>query len=254
MSKKKWIILAAGVIALGLMAMVLALVLLFGLLSGNGESAVASGLPVYTFEQSASSHAGYRHTTLTRGNEVYVSDYEEAALELINPEPSTVIGVIVPMGVSKVCSIPGQPETAYIAADCGGEMPAYAPFRNIKQPPFDWRTAIFREMKAYGPNKSSPNLTTTDPALMAEVVRVLRDGVPVELPGFTFAQIPSIPCLKMASDQLPSLLFCPSVFTDASGQIYLAESLMIDATSTPPQVHARWIPASPKLAQWLKGP
>ena len=60
--------------------------------------------------------------------------------------------------------------------------------------------------------------------------------------------------IKMTSDQLPGLQFCPFVFTDANGQIYLAESLMIDAGATPLQLHARWIPASPTLAQWLKAP
>jgi hypothetical protein len=36
--------------------------------------------------------------------------------------------------------------------------------------------------------------------------------------------------------------------------IYLAESLIPDLTVTPPQVRARWIPASPMLTEWLKGP
>jgi hypothetical protein len=257
MSKKKWFILATLGLGLGLMGMALLLVLVFGFFAFAGhEETTGAGslLPIYTMDQTVSSHAGYRRSTVASGSDVFVSDYEESALQLTNPEPSTVIGHLGSMGVIKVCSIPGQPVTAYIACDCGSEMPDYLPFRSINQKPFDWRTTTFREMKAYGSNKSSPYLTTTDEALMAEVVRTLRDGTPVELPSFPFSSIPSLPCLKMSSDELPGLLFCPLVFTDANGQIYLAESLMYDDAFAPKQLHARWVPASPTLAQWLKGP
>jgi len=256
MSKKKWFILIALGMGLGLLGVALLVVLVFGFLFGNGEAtASATGLPVYMMEQSASSHAGYRHSSLTRGDEIYVSDYEEGALQLANPEPSSVIGVQGPMGISKVCSIPGQPITAYIAVDCGGEMPAFAPYRNIKQAPFDWRTATFREMSAYHMNGGGPYLPTTDAALLAEVVRTLRDGTPVELPDFSFADSATkLGAIKMTCDQLPGLLFCPVVFTDANGQIYLAESTMLDTASTPLQLHARWIAASPALTEWLKAP
>jgi len=255
MSKQKWIILAALGVGLGLTGLALVLVLGLAFFAGNeAATTVGSGLSVYTTAQTASSHAGYRRSTLTCGDDVFVNDYEEAALQLANPEPSTVIGRIGAISNARVCAIAGQPVTAWIAGDCGSEMPAYVPFRQSKQAPFDWRTATFREMKAYGPNKSSPYLTSTDEVLLAEVVRVLRDGTPVELPSFSFAAVPSIPCLKMTSDELPGLLFCPLVCTDANGQIYLAESLMLDTTATPLQLHARWIPASPKLTQWLKGP
>jgi hypothetical protein len=130
-------------------------------------------------------------------------------------------------------------------------MPAYVPYRSLNQKPFDWRTATFREMSAYRTNGGS---RTTDEALMAEVVRTLRDGTPVELPSFSFARAATLGSIKMSSDQLPGLLFCPLVFTDASGQIYLAESLMYDDASNPKQLHACWVPASPTLALWLKAP
>ena len=50
------------------------------------------------------------------------------------------------------------------------------------------------------------------------------------------------------------MLFCPALCYYGDGNIYLAESLMTDFTVTPPQVRARWIPASPLLTEWLKGP
>jgi hypothetical protein len=205
-------------------------------------------------DQSVSSHAGYGRNTMASGSDVFVNDYEETALQLANPEPSTVVGHLGSMGVIKICSIPGQPVTAYIACDDGSEMPAYIPYRNLNQKPFDWRTTTFRKMSAYRTNGGGPYLTTTNEALLTEVVRNLRDGTPVELPSFSFVSAASLGSIKMTSDQLPGLLFCPSVFTDAKGQIYLAESLMLDTTSTPLQLHARWVPASPALAQWLKAP
>ena len=255
MSKKKWLILAVVGVGLGLMCMALMLVLVFGLMAGHEDTTGAGSLlPIYTMDQSVSSHAGYRRNTMASGSDVFVNDYEEACLQLANPEPSTVVGHLGSMGVIKICSIPGQPVTAYLACDDGSEMPAYVPYRNLNQKPFDWRTATFREMSAYRTNGSGPYLTTTNEALLTEVVRTLRDGTPVELPSFPFTSIPSLGSIKMTSDQLPGLLFCPLVFTDASGQIYLAESLMYDDASAPKQLHARWVPASPTLAQWLKAP
>jgi len=69
MSKKQWFILAAALLALGGISEVLVLALALGFFAGHQEAtADGSGLPVYTLEQAASSHAGYRKTTLTCGN------------------------------------------------------------------------------------------------------------------------------------------------------------------------------------------
>jgi len=254
MTKKHWFILAAALLALGVIGVALVLVLALGFFAGHQEAtADGSGLPVYTSEQSASSHAGYRHSTLTCGNDVFVNDYEESALQMMTSDPKPVIGRMA-FGDGKICAIPGQAITAYVAGDCGSEMPAYVPYRNIQQPPFDWRTATFREMTAYRPDRRNPYLTTTNAALLAEVVRNLRDGASVELSDFPFAGVTNLDTIKMTSDQLPGLMFCPSVYYYGNGTIYLAESLMMDPTATPPQLHARWIPASPILTQWLKVP
>jgi len=256
MSKKSWFILAAaGGMALVLLGIALGLALVFGFFAGHEVSAGNGlGLPIYTTAQSASSHAGYFHDSVTGGGEVYVNDYEEACLQLTLSEPQMVIGLMGSISPAKVGAVPGQPVTAYIMVDCGSEMPAYAPYRNIKQPPFDWRTATFRQMTARQQYKFGPVLTTTNAALMAEVVRVLRDGTPVELNPFPFSGATNLTTLQLTCDQLPGLLFCPPLCYYGNGTIYLAESLMMDATVTPPQVRARWIPASPMLTEWLMGP
>ena len=254
MSKTKWFVLAAALLALGGIGVALMLALALGFFAGHQEAtADGSGLPVYTSEQSASSHAGYRHSSLTSGNDVFVNDYEEAALQMTTSEPKPVIGRMA-FGDGKICALPGQPITAYVAADCGSEMPAYEPYRNIKQPPFDWRTATFRTMTACRPDRRDPYLTTTNAALIAEVVHNLRDGTPVELGGIPFATNTNLSNFKMTSDQLPGLLFCPTIYYRGNGTIYLAESMTMDWTPKPAELHARWIPASAMLVQWLKTP
>jgi hypothetical protein len=255
MTKKHWLILAA-LLAVGGIGVALVLALALGFFAGHEEAtADGSGLPVYTSEQSASSHAGYRHSSLTCGNDVFVNDYEEACLQLTVSDPKPAVGRMA-FGDGKLCVIPGQPITAYVAADCGGEMPEYVPYRNIQQPPFDWRTASFRTMTAWrvSQNPRHPYLTTTNAALLAEVVRVLREGESVELSGFPVTGVTNLTNLKMTSDQLPGLEFCPTVYFRGNGTIYLAESLMMDASTRPPQLHARWIPANPLLTEWLKTP
>jgi hypothetical protein len=255
MTKKHWLILGA-VVLLGGIGGLLVLALAVGFFAGH-EEATGHGdsLPIYTHaQQTASTHPGYRHDTLTGGGEVYVSDYEEACLQLTEAEPQTVIGLMGSISPAKVGAVPGQPVTAYIAVDCGSEMPAYVPYRNIKQPPFDWRTASFQKMTAFRQYKFGPLATTTNAALMAEVVRLLRDGTPVELNPFPFSGATNLVTLNLTSDQLPGMLFCPALCYYGDGNIYLAESLTPDFTITPPQVRARWIPTSPLLTEWLKAP
>lgn len=246
MTGKQRIILFAGRVASAVGALAFLGVGFFaGCNSGN--------LPVFKSDQVESSHAGYRRTTLICGSEVYVNDYEEAALQLIFPDPSQVIGRSA-FGSAKICAIPGQPTTAYIACDVGSEMPAYAVFRNTNHPPFEWRTATFREMNFTALDASRTFKQTTNSALLAEVVRTLREGTPVELPGFPFAGVTNLSTIKMFSDQLPGIVFCPSVFVDASGQIYLAEGLMMDLTPGKAQFFAKWIPVSGMFTEWMKVP
>ena len=255
MTKKHWFILAAF-LAVGGIGMLVALALAVGFFFGHEEAVgTGPGLPVYTSAQSASSHAGYFHDSLTGGGEIYVHDYEEACLQIVTADPKPVIGRIGAIGNATVCAIPGQPVTAYVAGDCGSEMPAFVPYRNVKQPPFDWRTATFQTMDYLPPGGRSNWRQSTNAALIAEVVRVLRGGTPVELPGLPFTGVSTnLSALKLTCDRLPGLLFCPSVYFNGNGTIYLAESETIDWTPKPAQLHARWIPASPMLTEWLKGP
>jgi hypothetical protein len=255
MTKKHWLILAA-ILAVGGIGMLLVLAFGLGFFAGHEEATGSDpSLPVYTSgQQSPSSHPGYLHDTLTGGGEVYVHDYEEYCLQLTEAEPQTIIGLRGSISPAKVGAVPGQPVTAYIAVDCGSEMPAYVPYRNIKHPPFDWLTATFRQMTAFQKYKFGPLVTTTNAALMAEVVRLLRNGTPVELNPFPFSGATNLTTLNLTSDQLPGMLFCPALCYYDDGNIYLAESLMPDFTVTPPQVRARWIPASPTLTKWLKSP
>ena len=254
---KKWFILIAVLFSLGLTGMALVLAWAFGFFAGH-ELATADGssLPFYTMgQQTPSSHPGYFHDTVTSGGEVYVHDYEEYCLQLTEAEPQTVIGLMGSINPGKVGAVPGQPTTAYIAVDCGSEMPAYEPYRNVKQPPFDWRNASFREMNFLPPGGRSNWRQSTNSALIAEVVRVLREDAPVELPGVPFTGMnTNLSAIKLTCDQLPGLLFCPSVYFNGNGTIYLAEGETIDWTPKPAQLHSRWIPASPLLTEWLKGP
>jgi hypothetical protein len=248
-AKKRFIILIAAAVLCLLAAGALAVGIGFFMLRGAISD---SGLRVYKADQVASSHPGYRRSTLTAGDDVYVNDYEEAALQLVNPVPTTVIALKGNVGYSKVCAIPSQSATAYVAADDGSEMPAYVVYRHKGQPPFDWRSAKFREMTFVAPGAKNSGIESSDPALLAEVLALLRDVTPVRLPGLPMADAASIPTIRMASDQLPGLLFCPVLRTGPDGTVFLAESLMFDLTTNAAVFDAKWIPASPKLMQWLQ--
>ena len=138
----------------------LAVALVLSFFAGHETAGV--GLPGSRTAQTASSHPGYLRTTLTSGSGMYVNDYEEYGLQLMSPEPTPVIGRR-DFGNGKVCAIPGQPTIAYVAADVGSEMPAYKVFRNGNQPPFDWRSAKFREMQITLPNNQRTVLRSSDP-------------------------------------------------------------------------------------------
>jgi hypothetical protein len=254
LAKKRFILLAVAVVLC--LAVAGAVAVGIGLLIGHDTGpAGAVGLAVYNFAQTDSTHPGYRRTVMTSGgNPVYVNDYEESALQPANPDPTQVIARKGNFGTSNVCAIPGQPATAYVAADDGSEMPAYVIYRHIAHPPFDWRTATFREMTFYAPRAPNTGLKTTDPALLTEVVTLLRSGTPapISLPAISTVDATSIASLKLASDQLPGILFCPVLRTGPDGTLYLAESLQWDLKSSPAQLRARWIPASSKLTHWLQ--
>jgi hypothetical protein len=157
-------------------------------------------------------------------------------------------------GNGKICAIPGQKPEDYLAGDVGSEMPAYEPFRNRQLPPFDWRTAAFREMKYIGLGRAGVDLRTADPTLIADVVRILKEGTPV-IPSPPGSDSPSnIAGLHLYSDQLPGMVYCPPVYLDKAGQVYLAENMTLEFTNRMTNVRARWIPAGPQFSKWVQTP
>ncbi len=247
--KKRFIVLIAAAVLCLATAGVLAVGLWFFTATGTTD---VPGMRVYRTDQVDSSHAGYRRSTMTAGDDVYINDYEEAALRLVNPDPETLFALKGNFGHSKVCAIAGQPTTAYVAGDDGSEMPAFVVYRHNGQPPFDWRSATFREMTLYAPRATNSGLKTNDPELLAEVVALLRDGKPVDLPDISMADAASMVTLDMATDQLPGMFFSPVLRNGPDGTLYVAESLMYDPSSGPAQLKANWIPVSPKLVEWLQ--
>jgi hypothetical protein len=243
-SKKKWLILVVLGVALCLMAVVVVLIWRF---VSQGGLPVDYSLPVYTMEQVPSVHSGYRRTTLSSGGAVYVNDYDEYSLRLTNTDPTNAVGR-TPVGGGKICAIPGQKPTTYLAADVGSEMPAYEVFRNSQLPPFDWRTATFQKMQLAMPDGPAANKRTTDPALIEDVVRTLSEGTPTTAPSVVATNTHGV---YLFSDQLPGLIYCPIVYIDHTGAVYLSESIVIENYSTL-RVQARWIPASPLFTKWVQ--
>jgi len=251
MSKKKWLIVVAAAVALSVMAVgvvLIAVVVVFFV--GPRALAGGDGIPIYQTQQTASAHPGFRRTILTSGSVSYVNDYEEYGLQLINKEPTQVIGRR-PFGDANICAIPGQPTTAYIAADVGSEMPAYEVFRNIKEPPFNWRTATFREMQITLPLGARTVLRSSDLGLLDAVVRSLREGAPAAPPMPVSTSLARHAILSLYSDQLPGLAFCPSVYFDPGGAIYLSENISVLPSKNTTAVTACWVMADEKLERWL---
>jgi len=213
-------------------------------------------LPVYTAEQIDSAHPGYRRTTVSSAGASYVNDFEEQSLQLIDTNPKQVVGRSQ-FGDGKICAIAGQDPSVYLAVDVGSEMPAYEVYRNSRHPPFDWRHAAFQRMRLAMPEGPAANKETTDPVLIEEVLRTLRDGAPaippVASPPVTASGIPAgVYGVLLFSDQLPGLVFRPSCYIEKTGQVYLADNLLLTFTRAEQSVRAEWIPASPLFAQWVQ--
>jgi hypothetical protein len=250
MSKKKWLIALAAAVALGVVAVSL---VCFGLIIGFfiGHQAVAAreGQSAFQCNQTASAHPGYRLTTLTNPSDTYVNDYEEQGLQLMTAEPRPVIGRYGLGGM--VCAIPGQPTTAYIAADVGSEMPAYEVFRNIKQPAFNWQSATFGEMQITLPDTGRTVLRSKDPQLLAAVIRTLREGAAGQPATAVAGNLKGLSTIYLYSEQLPGLAYCPSVYFDPDGSIYVSENISIQPSKAFTTVTARWVHADRKVADWL---
>jgi len=249
-TKAKWLIAAGVIVAAGILAVVVVVVGLSVLDEVRPEN---RHLPVYQLEQVDSTHQWYRRTTVRWGSAVYVQDFEDYGFELWNPEPTSGIGR-PSFGNSLMCSIPGQSPSNYVAVDCGSEMSAYEIFRNVNQPVFDWRHAKFQSMEFGGIIGRTEHKRSTDGALMAEVVRTLSEGTPTT-EVFPLAEKRSNVCsVCFFTDALPGIKFCPQVYRDESGAVYLAESMGMEPLTHGMKYHARWIPAGALFAEWVKTP
>jgi hypothetical protein len=249
-SKKKWLIVAVLGAVLGVVAVgVVGVGLVLGVIPKPGEIF----LPVYTFQQTSSTHPNYRRTTVTAGTNVFVQDFEEYAIRLAYSEPTNVIGR-TRYGGGKICAIPGQKPTDYIAVDCGSEMPAYEVFRNSQLSPFDWRAVKFQTLEFTGDIGTTSHKRTTDPAVIEDVLRTLREGAPTTNPLPASVTSANVCGLHLLSDELPGLIFCAQVYRDAAGPVYLAENMVVEFTNRTTKIHAPWIPASPLFTQWLQSP
>ena len=239
-------------------ALALAGLLLTAGLAGGCGGAIDPSLPVYTLEQSDSSHAGYRRTVVSSGDVSFVNDFEEQSLQPAEVDPKRVVGR-TPLGGGGIRAIAGQDPSAYLAVDVGSEMPAYEVFRNTAHPPFDWRTASFQRMRLARPDGPTANRETTDPALIEEVLRTLREGAPtgasVTPPEVTDTAVPvGVYGVRLFSDQLPGLIFRPSCYVERTGRVYLAEGMLLTFTRTERSVRADWIPAGPGFSRWVQTP
>jgi hypothetical protein len=251
MTTTKWVMLLIGLAVAGCVAMVGIVIIVW--FFGFDKPGVDGLLPVYSIEQTVSAHPGFLRTTVTSATSVFVSDYDEYALQLQDVEPKNAIGR-GPIGGRMVYTIPGQKPTDYIAVDEGSEMPAYAVYRNTQLPPFDWRHAKFQAMEYTGPIGLTSHKRTTDPALIEDVVSTLRDGTPVPSSSLAAGSVSNLYGVWLFSDQLPGLIYFPKVYAAPSGPVYLSESVVMVSANPNQWTAARWIPAGPLFTKWLQAP
>src|SRR5262249_43749757 len=107
------------------------------------------------------------------------------------------------------------------------------------------------------PEGPAANKETTDPVVIDDVIRTLRDvapsNPPVTAPPFPLTGSPTkVYGILLFSDQLPGLVFRPSFYLAESGQVYLADSLVVRYTRNEQTVQAAWIPASPSFTRWVQ--
>ena len=248
---KKWLIVVAAIAALSVLGIGVVIVGLFK--SADCCAPAHQSLPVYIHDQTNSVHAWYRHSTATCGSAVYVNDFEEASLRLVHYDPTHASGR-APVGNALGCSSDGQQPTDYIAVDCGSEMPAFSVYRRVDHPPFDWRHARFQQMEFVGRMNDSDHQRTTDPALMADLIRTLAEGTPTTLPLPVAMTGSNICGVHLYCDQLPGLVFSPQVYQAGLGTVYVAESMGTEFTNQTIRFHARWIPATPLFTAWIQKP
>lgn len=200
-----------------------------------------SEFPVYEFEQVPSVHEGYRRTTLTSGNTVYVMDYEEYALVAVTSAPTQKIGEFpVSEGTGGLYAIPGQDPSAYVLEF----DPMYQQvYRNIDHPPFDWVNADFQKLRVMFPAANPKE--TEDPGVIRNVHTTLIGAaimvVPFQQDG-NFAGYENYTAL-LFGNELPGLMYAAGLHIAPDGSVYLAENIVSNI----------WHPAGITFRDWLQG-
>jgi hypothetical protein len=194
--------------------------------------------PLYQVEQVASSHAGYRRTTLTHGNAIYVNDYEESALAAFGEPPTERVGWT--WGGVPLYAIPGQGASAYVLE----YDPMYqVVYRSIEHPPFDWRNAEFQHIRLSYQEPINPR-ESDDPLLIEEILSALKNGtrtvVPMQADG-NYSDTRNY-TLILFSDQLPGLMYLAAAHETKSGEIFLAEN----------PISNEWATAGPLFTEFIK--
>lgn len=196
-------------------------------------------LPVYSMEQVDSQHEGYRRTTLTAGDTIYVCDYEEYAIGSITSAPTEKIGKLpFGFGSAGVYAIPGQDPSAYVLEF----DPMYQQvYRNIDHPPFDWRTAEFQSIRLMiltaNPKESE------DPLLIEEILFALKGENPAIVPMQSDGNYSGVTnyTLLLFSDQLPGLMYMAGVHVKETGEVYLAENIVSNQWHSAGTLFSEWV-------------
>ena len=95
---------------------------------------------------------------------------------------------------------------------------------------------------------------TVDATLITDVVRTLREDAPASVPLPASLNSTNLARLNLYSDALPGLMFCPAVYRDSTGSVYLAESFGVEYGDHTGTIHAQWVPANESFTRWLKTP
>ncbi len=194
-------------------------------------------LPIYRYKTTPSTHAGYTHYTLTRGNLTYVSDYEEYALS--SPGNDRQIGQTA--SGMRLYEIYGQ-QRYIVVYDF---MDPVAVFRDSRYPAVDLSTAHITDMQlaslAYAPGLG-PQKETQDSKLIQDVIITLTTGTPIA----NSPQGGSVQkyCLYLSGGDLIGMQYCVGVHVDPAGNVMLARDTLSSA----------WLPATKLIADWVKSP
>lgn len=255
MTVKKWSLLLAAGAALSLATIYH---IAWRSLAHACDGHLDNSLPVYTYQQAASTHGGYRSSTVSSGFETYVHDYDEYDLHLMATEPTRAIGRAGD-GCILVFSIDGMNPASHVAVvqrDSGSD--SYQVFRNRNVPALDWRSASFRQMELT-PQRGARK-QTSDVGLIEDVVRAMRDGTPAPHPSQMVNGHIAVPsgfrgwALAMFSDPLPGIKVGLGVYMDGAGVTYLTEKFEVEMVNREPVIDVRWVQASPLFSDWVRTP